>query len=118
MSRYIKVEELLKAMDTWDKFGYTHTGAFVRNPKTEDYVPYVHYEDMVKCVSNFPTADVKPVVRGEWKDVNENQNVKRFDHYECSICHMRYAGDYNYCPYCGAEMRGGDNGNSEDGADI
>ena len=63
MSEYIERNEVLKAMDTWDKFGYTHTGAFIRNPYTEDYVPYVHYEDMVKCVSNFPTADVKEVVR-------------------------------------------------------
>ena len=62
MSEYIERNEVLKAMDTWDKFGYTHTGAFIRNPYTEDYVPYVHYEDMVKCVSNMPTADVKEVV--------------------------------------------------------
>ena len=63
MSDFIDRKELLKAMDTWDKFGYTHTGAFIRNPYTEDYVPYVHYEDMVKCVSNMPTADVVEVVR-------------------------------------------------------
>ena len=63
MSDFIDRKELLKAMDTWDKFGYTHTGAFVRNPNTDDYVPYVHYEDMVKCVSNMPTADVVEVVR-------------------------------------------------------
>lgn len=68
MSEYIERNEVLKAMDTWDKFGYTHTGAFVRNPKTDDYVPYVHYEDMVKCVSNFPTADV--VSKGKYDELN------------------------------------------------
>ena len=61
--RYIDADEALKAMDTFDKFGYTHTGAFIRNPYTDDYVPYVHYEDMVKCVSNMPNADVVEVVR-------------------------------------------------------
>lgn len=47
--------ELLKAMDTWDKFGYTETGCFVREPKG-DYVPYVHYEDMVNCVKGMPSV--------------------------------------------------------------
>ena len=47
--------ELLKAMDTWDKFGYTETGCFVRAPKN-DYVPYVHYDDMVNCVKGLPSV--------------------------------------------------------------
>lgn len=47
--------ELLKAMDTWDKFGYTETGCFVREPKG-NYVPYVHYEDMVNCVKGMPSV--------------------------------------------------------------
>lgn len=46
--------EILKAMDTWDKFGYTETGCFVRKPYN-DYVPYVLYEDMVKSVSGTET---------------------------------------------------------------
>lgn len=69
MSDSIDRKELLKAMDTWDKFGYTHTGAFIRNPYTEDYVPYVHYEDMVKCVSNMPTADV--VSKEKYDELND-----------------------------------------------
>lgn len=47
--------ELLKAMDTYDKFGYAETGCFVREPKN-DYVPYVHYEDMVNCVKGMPSV--------------------------------------------------------------
>ena len=47
--------ELLQAMDTWDKFGYTETGCFVREPKG-DYVPYVHYEDMVNCVKGMSSV--------------------------------------------------------------
>ena len=58
MSRYIDANELLKAMDTWDKFGFSHSGAFVREPENDDYVPYVHYDDMVKCVEGMPTVDV------------------------------------------------------------
>lgn len=58
MSRYIDRKELLKAMDSWDKYGYYPSGALVREPKNDDYVPYVHYDDMVKCVKSMPTVDV------------------------------------------------------------
>lgn len=26
------------------------------------------------------------------------------DHYECSLCNSIYKHDFNFCPYCGAEM--------------
>lgn len=52
--RLIDADETLKAIDTWDKFGYTETGCFVREPKN-DYVPYVYYEDMITSISNAPT---------------------------------------------------------------
>ena len=52
--RLIDANEILVAMDSWDKFGYTETGCFIREPKN-DYVPYVHYEDMVNSVNNAPT---------------------------------------------------------------
>lgn len=53
--RLIDADETLKAMDTWDKFGYTEAGRMIRNPG-DDYVPYVHYEDMVKAVNGTPTV--------------------------------------------------------------
>ena len=99
MSRYIDAEQTLKAMDTWDKFGYSHTGAFVRNPKTDDYVPYVHYEDMVKCVSNIPTADVRENVKGEWILHQDSKT------WECSVCHKYQVVWTDYCSHCGADMR-------------
>ena len=52
--RLIDADEALTAMGTWDKFGFDHTCCFVREPK-DDYVTYVHYEDMVKAVNDTPT---------------------------------------------------------------
>lgn len=46
--------ELLKAMNTWDKFGFNHTGCFVREPK-DDFITYIHYENMVKAVRGTST---------------------------------------------------------------
>lgn len=50
----ISREELLRAIDTWDKFGYTETGCFVREPK----VPYIHCDDVINCIKGMPP--VKP----------------------------------------------------------
>ena len=58
MSDLISRSELLKAMNTWDKFGCDCHSGLVRidNTNNEDYVPFVHYEDMVKCVNDMQTA--------------------------------------------------------------
>lgn len=55
--RLIDADELLEAMDTWDKFGNTPEGLIsFRNLKNkDDYRPYVHYDDMVNCVKNSKT---------------------------------------------------------------
>jgi hypothetical protein len=93
--------ELLKAMDTWDKFGYTETGCFVREPKG-DYVPFVHYEDMVNCVMNMPQATpIRP--KGHW--------IEKGEDWICSYCNESVCEIYegepceDFCPNCGADMR-------------
>ncbi len=50
-----------------------------------------------------PTADVVEVKHGEWK-VDETHDYEPY----CSLCgHEPIAGEkYNYCPDCGADMRG------------
>lgn len=55
--------ELLKAMDTWDKFGYSTRYGLERLDKDDkNFVPYVKYDDMLKCVKGMssvtpPTKD-------------------------------------------------------------
>lgn len=56
-------------------------------------------------LSKIPVADVRPVVKGEWKDTGSGQ--------KCSVCSEFQPGYDNYrnfCPNCGADMRGTDNG--------
>ena len=64
MSRYKDVDKILEAMDTWPKYGCNPDGRFLELTKeTEaDYVPYVHYDDMVKVVKGIPSLDVAPVI--------------------------------------------------------
>lgn len=66
--KLIDGDEILKAMNTWEKFGYTETGCLVRNPGN-DYVPYVHYADMVKAVSGMPT-----IIEADTEAENEDSN--------------------------------------------
>ena len=53
----------------------------------------------MKLVEFQPTADVKPVVRGEW--VEDGAVMK------CSVCgnSSDHCGTENFCNYCGADMR-------------
>ena len=54
--RLVDANELIKSMDSWDKFGYSAQYGLERLCKDDkEYVPYVHYEDMVTAITNVPT---------------------------------------------------------------
>lgn len=58
-------------------------------------------------LDELPAADVRPVVRGEWKKAyadHEAFGVRPFYRY-CSKCHEATVHQYNFCPNCGADMR-------------
>lgn len=105
----ISREELLEAIDTWDKFGYTETGCFVRITKEIDnYVPYVHLEDVITAIQKLPSVTQK---LGTW--IVDLQTATE-DYYICSKCgrkiHLLYPdtiSNYPYC-HCGAKMKSED----------
>ena len=63
------------------------------------------------------SADVQPIRRGRWEQIGENSA-------KCTACGgvlksngidktgkaLIFNAVYHYCPYCGADMRGEDNG--------
>ena len=62
----------------------------------------------LEAIETLPAADVRPVVRGRW-------SWRTGSEYRCTNCGRHTHVDevmeepaYNYCPYCGADMRGGD----------
>lgn len=65
----ISRQAVLDAIDTYDKFGYTETGCFVREPKG-DYVPYIHYDDVLTCIRNLPSVTPQPIECEERKSGN------------------------------------------------
>ena len=54
-------------------------------------------------VEMMPTADVQPVKRGQWVDVEVGNKLLM----KCSECgeHLVWL-NFSYCPFCGADMRG------------
>ena len=63
---------------------------------------------LTRYIKRAPAADVRPVVRGRWRWVGQDQWN---DCYECSQCGKMNTDNSNFCPNCGADMRGG----NEDG---
>lgn len=63
----------------------------------------IHKNDLAEVIAKLPTVEAKPVVHGEWMEaIGENY---WFD-YTCSICGELEEFEYNFCPNCGADMRG------------
>lgn len=113
MSRYKDADEILEAMDTWPKYGCRPDGRFIKLTKeTEaDYVPYVHYDDMVQAVTGTPVQDVVPIIHAHW---NEFSDYTGTFYAECSRCGLLWwieegtaeENEMFYCPKCGAKMDG------------
>lgn len=70
------------------------------------------YDVIMGAIDLIPAADVRENVRGEW--VGEYDGYADgnpvYDMWYCSHCGYRYEDDeppkWNYCPNCGADMRG------------
>ena len=61
----------------------------------------INAEKLNNLLSNIPSADVVERKRGEW--------VYEFGKgAHCSICGKGCVWNFNYCPNCGADMRGND----------
>ena len=83
----ISREELIEALDTWDKFGYAPTNELIPlrgNVDKDKYVPYIHYDDVIECIKGMPS--VIPQQRtGQWERMSDLPNDVD-DRFECSRC--------------------------------
>lgn len=100
MAEYIKCEQAREVICGWCE--YTTCLA-------DDY--YWDKCDAKRRLGDIPAADVKPVVHGNWIKVDEQPYFRKHFHTKvCSVCRMKKDGNRNYCPNCGADMRGIDDG--------
>ena len=95
MSRYIDADKLKEKLMCTDIY---------YEDKTRTYHQFYKAED----VDAQPAADVRENVKGEW--------IRRKDTIQCSQCkakwidHTYLIETFRFCPNCGADMRGGNNG--------
>ena len=74
------------------------------------------YDDMMRDAESFPAADVRPARTARWTEaIVAASNL--YDHlgmmanihgYVCGCCQDFSVARYNFCPNCGADMRGTD----------
>lgn len=99
-TEYITKEQAIKAMEQ-----VTQPECFIENTR----------KDFAKIIEELPTADVAPVVHGEWVGTWGDGYANGFivyEEFECSRCGCVHHADgeptWDYCPNCGARMGGGE----------
>ena len=102
----ISRSELLKAIDTYDKFGYW--GNALIPLVSEDgikLVPYIHYDDVVKCIKSMPPVPPQKVIR--CKDCKYVWKEDGYDNLWCNRLTGSFSVDRDgYCAW--AKMEEGD----------
>lgn len=94
MSDYIDREAISKRLEGMEIVGPLYYG-----------IPVVEALD---AIENMPAADARPVVRGEWVQDTAGWGGSEYVIFRCSKCLRAIPYDkYNFCPNCGADMRGG-----------
>ena len=103
---YISRDEALKAMQYCCKNCDNYNGAMCRA---------CNNADEMDIICDIPAADVQPVKRGKWV-YYKNNGI--WDIHKCTVCGTPFelpmevvpSSVFCYCPHCGADMRGEDNG--------
>lgn len=62
-------------------------------------------QDVIYKLRDYPAADVRENIHGKWATICDGLDM--VDYHICSLCgHNTYEHYPNFCPNCGADMRG------------
>lgn len=101
MAEYIKREDILAKKQTIYFEYFDSDSGYVE----EEGDLAVTVEDILKI----PAADVVERKRGKWiHGIDEETGEQDLYAWTCSLCGEKYPWQPNYCPNCGADMRGED----------
>lgn len=90
---------------------YIDADEAIRISKEDRFMWAYDLTDLEEFLTNVPTIEARPVVRGEWEPRKDVIGFVR-----CSVCHNCNIYDdwpdgkkWNFCPNCGADTRGENN---------
>lgn len=68
------------------------------------------YLEAERIIRSAPTIDAVSVVHGEWIDRSDGGRILNpwWETYECNKCGQYGTRIWNFCPNCGARMKGAD----------
>ena len=109
MAGYVKRKAIRDELSNTDWYSINNDGKLILGASDGDTALF-KARDAFEAIDRPPTADVVEIKRGEWLLLDECANRGVY----CSVCHKKvYKTDYanqkiksNYCPNCGADMRG------------
>lgn len=70
--------------------GFVRSGISTDTEADKEYV--------CSFIDSIPSADVRENIHGHWIATSECDT--------CSECHFKVVAGFNFCPHCGADMRG------------
>ena len=104
---------LNEAFDCEDATKYGNKNAEQQGKSYSTLMLYEIADIVEDCCDNAPTVAERPKGKGlyPYADIKINgRRVGKSDK-ECSVCHVGFSNNLpwnaNFCPYCGADMRGG-----------
>lgn len=106
MNDYISRQDALRRIDDFVAMAQYRMLSIPKDSELYRFteIQYGDRKNIYKAVADIPVADVRPVMYGQW------EMTKQPGVYACSICGCygtrHEAIEYNFCPHCGADMRG------------
>ena len=65
-------------------------------------------DQVMEVIARMEDVEVEDRPKGEWVYHRNELSCVRWNKWECTVCHRRQENTYNFCPNCGADMRGED----------
>ena len=113
MTDYISREAAIEAIEETDWYHQNKNKDMVHGANSSEHQAWYREQDVYAAIKSIPAADVRPVVRGRWekKITGKPESGGTLGYFVCSVCSCRVwatalDGKLNFCPNCGADMRG------------
>ena len=109
--RLIDANALMDAIEVTDWYHISPKGYLQKGANSQIHTPLFKTDDIFQALKDAPTVDAVEVVHSKWDTVfyERNGTLASYSHIcpECKYFYrdLRFKG-HNYCPNCGADMRG------------